>query len=75
MEETVNMFNEWVVSDGDDFLDGCSLEELDMMSDRLETMMSHLEGKYHVLMFALGQLASRRMREVAQETEREDHGG
>lgn len=75
MKEHVNRFNEWIVSDEDELLEECSLEELDMMSDRLETMMEHLESKYYVLMFSLGQLASRRMREVAREMEREGREG
>lgn len=74
MEEHVNRFNEWIVSDGDGMLDGCSLEELDMMSDRLESMLEHLESKYHVLMFTLGQLASIKMREVAREGGLQGHG-
>lgn len=66
-EKHVNMFNEWIVSDGDDQLDDCSLEELDMMVDRVERMLMHLEGKYNRIMIAMGQLASMRMREVSEE--------
>lgn len=66
-EKYVNMFNEWIVSDGDDQLEDCSLEELDAMVGRLERMMMHLEGKYDRIMIAMGQLASMRMREVSEE--------
>lgn len=66
-DKHVNMFNKWVVGDRDDCLEDCSLEELDVMVDRLERMLEHLEGKYARIMIAMGQLASMRMREVSEE--------
>lgn len=70
MEGTyVNMFNEWVVSDGDEQLETCSLAEMDAMSERLERMILHLEDKRCNLWMAMGRLAARRMREAVQDME------